>query len=109
MLVTSCGFTRYPRYYEGDLTGWTHKGYMPAIASKYDKDPAKLPFDFTEILGVIAPRTVFINAPVNDSNFDVTGVKESVASNFTDAQEHGKGASCIDARSASRFVGEGTA
>ncbi len=79
-LVTSCGFTRFPRYYEGDLTGWTHAGYMPAIASTYGKVAAKLPFDFTEILGVIAPRSVFINAPLRDSNFDFVGVEECVAS-----------------------------
>ncbi len=77
-LVTSCGFTRFPRYYEGDVTGWTHKGYMPAIATEYDKDPAKMPFDFTEILGALAPRALFINAPLSDSNFDVTGVRECV-------------------------------
>ena len=77
-LVTSCGFTRFPRYYEGDVTGWTHKGYMPAIASEYDKDPAKMPFDFTEILGALAPRSLFVNAPLSDSNFDVQGVRECV-------------------------------
>lgn len=77
-LVTSCGFTYFPKYYDGDLTGWTHPGYMPAIASVYEKDPAKMPFDFPEILGVIAPRAVFINAPVGDSNFSVEGVGDCV-------------------------------
>jgi len=76
--VTSCGFTRFAKYYNGDLTGWTHKGYMPRIDTVYGKDPAKMPFDFPDILAAIAPRHVFINAPVNDANFDVGGVKESV-------------------------------
>ena len=78
--VTSCGFTRFPKYYGGDITGWSHKGYMPLIVTKFDKDPAKMPFDFTEILGVIAPRSVFINAPLRDENFEYTGVQECVAS-----------------------------
>ncbi len=76
--VTSCGFTSFHRYYGGDLTGWSHKGYMPKIAEVYDKDPSKMPFDFTDILSVLAPRAVFINAPLHDSNFDVEGVYECV-------------------------------
>lgn len=79
-LVTSCGFTSFPKYMKGDLTGWTHDGYMPLIASKYGKDPAKMPFDFTEILGALAPRPVFINAPLRDDNFDWTGVDDCVRS-----------------------------
>jgi dienelactone hydrolase len=52
VVVTSCGFTSAAKYFKGDLTGWSHKGYMPRIATEYNRDPAKLPFDFTEILGV---------------------------------------------------------
>ena len=79
VMVTSCGFTRFAKYYEGDLTGWSHKGYMPRIADVYEKNPDKMPFDFPEILAAIAPRTVFINAPVHDDNFEVSGVKDCVA------------------------------
>ncbi len=74
--VTSSGFCTFGKYYAGDLTGWTHKGYMPRIADVYGKDPKKMPFDFTEILAAIAPRAVFINAPLRDDNFDVNGVNE---------------------------------
>ncbi len=38
-----------------------------------------MPFDFPEVLAAIAPRAVFINAPLHDDNFDVTGVRECVA------------------------------
>ena len=79
VMVTSCGFTRFAKYYNGDLTGWSHKGYMPRIADVYGKDPEKMPFDFTEILAAIAPRPVFINAPLYDDNFEVSGVKDCVA------------------------------
>jgi hypothetical protein len=78
--VTSCGFTRFGRYYNGDLTGWSHAGYMPRIKEVYGADPKRMPFDFPEILGAIAPRGVFVNAPTKDDNFDLQGVKESLES-----------------------------
>lgn len=78
-VVTSCGFTSFPKYFGGNLTGWSHKGYMPRIAEVYGKSPARVPFDFPEILAAIAPRAIFINAPKNDSNFEVSGVQDCVA------------------------------
>jgi dienelactone hydrolase len=77
-VVSSCGFTSFAKYKGGDLTGWSHRGYMPLIASVYGADPAKMPFDFSGVLAAIAPRPVFINAPVRDANFEVTGVDDSV-------------------------------
>lgn len=78
-VVTSCGFTAVGRYYGGDLTGWSHAGYMPLVAQLYDHDATRLPFDFSDVLAAIAPRAVFINAPAGDANFDVTGVRDTVA------------------------------
>jgi hypothetical protein len=52
---------------------------MPRIATEYGADPKRMPFDFTEILGAIAPRPVFINAPLRDANFEVSGVQDCVA------------------------------
>lgn len=77
-VVTSCGFTSFARYSGGDLTGWSHGGYMPRIASVYGKDPRRMPFDFGDILAALAPRPAFINAPLRDDNFDVVGVRECV-------------------------------
>lgn len=77
-VVSSCGFTSFFKYYGGDLTGWSHKGYMPRIASEYNMEPSRMPFDFTEILGCIAPRALFINAPLHDSNFEISGVYDCV-------------------------------
>jgi dienelactone hydrolase len=79
VVVTSCGFNSFAKYQKGDLTGWSHKGYMPQIADEYGRDPAKVPFDFTEILAALAPRAVFINAPLKDANFEVGGVRDCVA------------------------------
>ena len=39
---------------------------------------ATLPFDFTHIIASIAPRPVFTNAPLQDSNFSVEGVKSGI-------------------------------
>jgi dienelactone hydrolase len=78
-VVSSCGFTRFARYYGGDLTGWSHAGYMPRIAEVYGKDPARMPFDFPGLLAALAPRRVFVSAPLHDANFDVEGVRETVA------------------------------
>ena len=78
VIVPSCGFNSFAKYYKGNLKGWSHKGYMPRILSDYNADPAKMPFDFTEILGALAPRAVFINAPIGDGNFEVSGVRDCV-------------------------------
>ena len=77
--VTSCGFTAFHHYYGGKLAGWTSSRYMPRISDTYQNDPDKVPFDFYGVLGAIAPRGIFINAPLNDSNFDVEGVRKVVA------------------------------
>ena len=37
-----------------------------------------MPFDFSDILVSLAPRAVFINAPLRDENFEVSGVKDCV-------------------------------
>ena len=78
-VVTSCGFNSFFKYCGGDLTGWSHAGYMPRIATAYGKDPKQMPFDFTEVLAALAPRPVFIHAPLGDANFEVSGVKDCVA------------------------------
>jgi dienelactone hydrolase len=78
VVVTSCGFNSFYQYCSGDLTGWSHAGYMPRIATQYGRDPKRMPFDFTEVLAAVAPRPVFINAPLGDDNFPVAGVKDCV-------------------------------
>lgn len=77
-VVTSCGFTAYHDYYKGNLAGWTSDRYMPRIRDVYGNDPDRISFDFHEILAAIAPRSIFINAPTGDDNFDNAGVKKVV-------------------------------
>jgi hypothetical protein len=52
---------------------------MPRIAERYGKDPAKMPFDFSDVLAALAPRPLFINAPLHDENFEVSGVNDCIA------------------------------
>lgn len=79
VIVTSCGFTSFVKYRGGDLTGWSHRGHMPRIATAYSKDPKQMPFEFSEVLAAIAPRALFINAPLHDDIFDVSGVGDCIA------------------------------
>jgi len=78
-VVSSCGFCSFSRYMKGDLTGWSHDGYMPRIRTAYGRDPAKMPFDFPEVVAALAPRPFLAVAPVNDHNFDLQGVKDCLA------------------------------
>jgi pimeloyl-ACP methyl ester carboxylesterase len=78
-IITSCGFNSFFHYQQGDLSGWSHAGYMPRIASRFESDPKQMPFDFTEVLAVIAPRPVFVHAPRRDLNFPLPGVFDCLA------------------------------
>lgn len=78
-MVSCCGYTRFHKYYGGQLKGWTSSRYMPKIATQYDNDPDKVPFDFPGIIGTFAPRPFLSVSPVRDSNFEVSGVKDSIA------------------------------
>ncbi|CAA9398840.1 MAG: electron transport proteins [uncultured Phycisphaerae bacterium] len=77
-VVTSCGWNVFEDYYEGNLTGWTSDRYMPRIKSEFGLSPARVPFDFHEVLAAIAPRAVLSISPTNDANFAVEGVRKGV-------------------------------
>lgn len=79
VLVSNCGFTRFHKYYQGKLAGWTSDRYMPRIKNVYDNNPDRVPFDFPEIVAAFAPRPFLASAPVRDSNFEVSGVKDTIA------------------------------
>lgn len=48
---------------------------MPLLREKYDLDGDRLPFDFHEVIALLAPWPFFSNSPLEDSNFDVEGVR----------------------------------
>jgi dienelactone hydrolase len=77
VVVSSCGFTSMQK---DDLPSWTGPVYMPRIAQVFANDPRKLPFDFHELVGGLAPRPFLAVAATEDSDFDVTGVQEVMQS-----------------------------
>jgi dienelactone hydrolase len=77
LVVSSCGFTAFA---DDDVESWSGPRYMPRIATAYGNDAARLPFDFHEVLAALAPRPVFVNAPVEDGDFAVAGVRQVAAS-----------------------------
>lgn len=76
VIVSSCGFTRF---HKDDMPSWTGKVYMPRIAAVYKNDANRLPFDFTEVVGAFAPRPFLACAAVHDADFDVSGVRDTIA------------------------------
>ncbi len=78
-VVSSCGFNVFGKHAGGDVRAWSSRWYMPRIKTVYGDDPKKIPFDFTEVLAALAPRPVFINAPLHDApDFEVSGVRDCV-------------------------------
>jgi hypothetical protein len=74
VLASSCGFDSYLDYYAGAEEnwyagqGWCQIRYMPRL-SIYRGRLEAIPFDFPELLGALAPRPFFVNAPLHDTNF----------------------------------------
>jgi dienelactone hydrolase len=79
VLVSNCGFTRMHKKNSASSRVLSSSRYMPLIETRYGHDPDPVPFDFPEILAILAPRPFLAVAPVGDNNFDVTGVWDSVA------------------------------
>jgi hypothetical protein len=77
-VACSSGFDSCADYMRGDLTGWCQTRYMPRIETAYGKDPARLPFDFPEVLAAIAPRHLYVHAPTDDANFRVDSARRCV-------------------------------
>ena len=50
---------------------------MPKLAA-YRGRLSEIPFDFYELIAALAPRPVFINAPVGDGNFKAASVDKVV-------------------------------
>jgi hypothetical protein len=78
VVVSSCGFDSFVHYMNGNIKGWCSDRYMPKLL-QYQNRLADVPFDFYEVIGALAPRWVFINAPLGDSNFKSSSVDEVVS------------------------------
>lgn len=78
VVVSSCGWCPFHDYYGGDIKGWTSDRYMPRLRDTYQLDPDKVPFDFYELIGALAPRTFVSVSPLHDTNFDIVGVRKAI-------------------------------
>jgi hypothetical protein len=81
VVVSSCGFDSFLDYYGRDPEvwkperGWCQTRYMRRLA-QYAGRLNEIPFDFHELIGALAPRHVFVNAPLGDTNFKWRSVDE---------------------------------
>jgi dienelactone hydrolase len=84
VVISSCGLDSFVDYYGGDAAvwkperGWCQQRYMPGLL-EYAGRLDQIPFDFPELIGALAPRVCFINAPKGDTNFRWRSVDEVVA------------------------------
>ena len=83
-VVSSCGFDSYLDYYGGGTArwyfgmGWCQIRYMPRL-SDYRGRLEEIPFDFHELLGALAPRSIYVSAPLGDGNFQWRSVDRCAA------------------------------
>lgn len=77
VVVSSCGFDSFVDYQDGNIQGWTSERYMPKLLD-YSGRLQDIPFDFHELIGTLAPRPIFISAPLDDENFKSDSVDEIV-------------------------------
>ena len=83
-VATSCGFDSYRDYKNADRKnwffgrGWCQIRYMPRMSDYRDRLD-EIPFDFPDLLAALAPRPIYINAPLHDSNFLWKSVDRCVA------------------------------
>ena len=95
VIVSSCGLDSFVDYYGGAESvwqpgrGWCQTRYMPRLA-KYVNRLAVIPFDFQELVGALAPRAVFISAPLKDDNFRWQSVDRVIAAAAPVFQLYGK-------------------
>ena len=55
VIVSNCGFCRF---HKDDVPSWTSAKYMPRLATVYENDPDKIPFDFPEIIATFCSASL---------------------------------------------------
>ena len=68
VIVSSCGFDSLLDYYGGNIKGYVQERYMLRMEN-YLGHPQDVPWDHYELIACLAPRHVFVNAPLKDANF----------------------------------------
>ena len=78
VIVSSCGFDSVVDYYGGNLKGWVQERYILKMAD-YLGRAQDVPFDYYELIAALAPRQVFVSAPLKDGNFKSDSVARITA------------------------------
>ena len=89
VIIASCGFDSYLEYAATPWEpgkGWAQNRYMPRITD-FPRD--RIPFDFHEMIGALAPRAFFANSPSRDSNFKWRSAARIVAAALPVYRLHG--------------------
>ncbi len=68
IIVSSCGFDSLLDYYGGNIKGYVQERYMLSMEN-FLGHPQDVPWDYYELIACLAPRHVFVNAPLRDANF----------------------------------------
>jgi hypothetical protein len=66
MSITSCGWSTFRNKSLLTEKKLASKTYLPRLKTVYNLDLTKFPFEYTEVIGAIAPRVFFSNSPLND-------------------------------------------
>ncbi len=82
-VICSAGMSDFRSYAQHsptrDLSGWARRDkYMPLIATRYESDYRRMPVDFGEMIGSLAPKKVFLNIPRNDQVFKFDGAMRAL-------------------------------
>lgn len=93
-IVTSCGFDSLLDYYGGNIKGYVQERYMMKMAD-YLGHPQDAPWDYYELIAALAPRHVFVNAPLRDANFRHDSVDRIATAAEPVFQLHGAGGHLI--------------
>ncbi|WP_395736827.1 alpha/beta hydrolase family protein [Prosthecobacter sp.] len=88
VIVSSCGFDSLLDYKGGDIKGYVQERYMLRMAD-YLGRPQDCPWDHYELIACLAPRYVFVNAPLKDSNFQWQSVDRIAAAALPLFRLHG--------------------
>jgi hypothetical protein len=82
LAATAClgGLTRISQMPRNTLAELTGTVQALTAGNQSSRQASEFPFDLDEALAAIAPRGVFIVAPLDDADYSADGVKQAVAS-----------------------------
>ena len=60
------------------MWGGAQERYYPLVRDKYHFDEDRFPWRWHEVIALLAPRPLLSVSPLNDSNFNVEGVRVGI-------------------------------